>query len=80
MPENGGEVKLGWGSILQILALVAAISVAWGTLSAKQSAMETQQANIVISNTAILTRLQDISDRLSKLEYSVRNNREQGRR
>jgi hypothetical protein len=74
--ENGGEhVKLGMGITLQLVAVLVAIGIAWGTLSAKQNAMENAQRDLMNSNGAVLTKLDDIQNRLMRLEYSIRKDR-----
>ena len=75
--EAGGEVKLGWGVTLQLIAVLVAIGIAWGTLSAKQNVFESNQASNAAANALILQELKEIQVRLGKLEVSI--NKSKGR-
>jgi len=76
--ERGPEMKLGLGITLQLVAVLVAIGIAWGSLSAKQSAMETaQREQRELLNGNVMGKLEDIQNRLTRLELSVRRERAQ---
>lgn len=75
MAGDNGMVT-GWGVWLQLAILIGAIGIAWGSLSAKQSALD---ANLMVDrqqSTVMLLKLADIQDRLTRLEVTV--NRKKG--
>jgi len=76
--ERGPEMKLGLGVTLQLVAVLIAIGIAWGSLSAKQSAMDqVQREQRDILNGVVTQKLDDIQNRLTRLELSVRRERAQ---
>ena len=69
--DNGGGLRLGSGAILQIVTLVAAVGIAWGTLSTKQSALAAKPELNAQNNAAIMLDLRGIKDQLSELQRTV---------
>lgn len=70
--ESSGTVKLGTGATLQIVGVLVAIGIAWGTLTTRQNAMESRLQDDKGQQAQILQKLGEIEQRMSALEYAVR--------
>jgi hypothetical protein len=65
-------VKLSWGVTIQLVLILVAIGIAWGTITARLSALEVTVANGANGNTTVTRELADLSSRISKLEEQPR--------
>ena len=76
MAENGNGssergvmvVKLSWGVTIQLVLILVAIGIAWGTITARLSALEVTVSNGANSNMNVTRELADLSSRITKLE------------